>query len=62
MSNGISVIIPVHNEESSIRNTTLDISMQLERVSNSFEIVVVDDGSNDGTAEELKKYVLKTLK
>jgi glycosyltransferase involved in cell wall biosynthesis len=55
MSNGISVIIPVHNEENSIRNTILDISMQLEKINNSFEIVVVDDGSNDGTAEELKK-------
>lgn len=62
MSNGISVIIPVHNEESSIRDTVLDISMQLERISNSFEIVVVDDGSNDGTVKELKKICSQNIK
>lgn len=55
MSNGISVVIPVHNEENSIRDTAINISMQLEKITNSFEIVVVDDGSNDRTAEELKK-------
>ncbi len=51
----ISVIIPVYNEE----KTIIDV---LERVCAQvvdgfeFEVLVVDDGSNDGTAELLKEH------
>jgi glycosyltransferase involved in cell wall biosynthesis len=62
MSDGVSVIIPVHNEENSIRETAVEISMQLEKATSSFEIFIVDDGSNDRTAVELEKICSKNIK
>ena len=53
MSEGISVIVPVYNEEGVIQDT-LD---ELKEVMSSIdcEIIVVDDGSNDGTPSILEK-------
>ena len=52
-----SVIIPAYNEESRIR-ATLDGIRDIDIIN---QIVVVDDGSSDGTAQVLKNYVCDKL-
>ncbi len=51
----ISVVIPVLNEEQSIEELTTRIVDVLESLGMRFEIIYVDDGSDDNTAEEIKK-------
>jgi dolichol-phosphate mannosyltransferase len=52
MSPELSVVVPVHNEADNLRRLTVEIRQALEgRV--DYEIVYVDDGSNDGSAESL---------
>lgn len=50
----LSVIIPVYNEQERIAATLYDVKDFLESTDLEFEIVVVDDGSNDMTAEIVK--------
>ena len=47
---GLSVIIPSFNEESRLGLTLDRILRYLDRGALSFEVIVVDDGSSDGTA------------
>jgi glycosyltransferase involved in cell wall biosynthesis len=49
---GISVLIPACNEEQSVRQTVEEIHETLVALGKPFEIVVIDDGSTDGTAEK----------
>jgi dolichol-phosphate mannosyltransferase len=55
-----SIVIPAHNEEESLPPTVRDLYAVLQREGVPHEIVVVDDGSKDGTwavLQELKKEV-----
>jgi glycosyltransferase involved in cell wall biosynthesis len=47
----ISVVLPAYNEELNIAQTVREARDVLERLTSDFEIVVVDDGSRDKTAE-----------
>lgn len=47
----LSVIIPAYNEAGKIQDTILDISRYLERKNFLYEIIVVNDGSSDSTAD-----------
>lgn len=47
----LSVVIPAHNEEAAIGPTILAIAETLRREEIDYEILCVDDGSDDGTAE-----------
>lgn len=47
----LSVIMPVYNEKDNI----LSIIEEIKKVPINKEIIIIDDGSNDGTAEILKK-------
>ncbi|MCC7405954.1 MAG: glycosyltransferase [Bdellovibrionales bacterium] len=47
MDNGVSVVIPLHNEENSILPTFAELSRELENAGLNFEIVYVDVGSHD---------------
>jgi glycosyltransferase involved in cell wall biosynthesis len=51
----ISVVIPVLNEEQSIEPLYEKLSMHLQTLAKSFEVIFVDDGSTDGTFAEVKK-------
>ena len=42
-----SVIVPIHNEKDSIRELYHSLSCALKSISASFEIIFVDDGSDD---------------
>jgi len=46
----ISLVIPVHNEAGVIARVVQDACAVLPRLADDFEIVLVDDGSADGTA------------
>ena len=49
----VSVILPVHNEAGHLRAEVDRIQAALEESPYSFEIIVVDDGSTDGSLDEL---------
>ena len=60
----ISVVIPVYNEEENVEPLVREIEAALSALGKSYEIVIVDDGSNDGTFLKLKELheYLKQLK
>ena len=51
----ISVVIPLFNEEESLHELTLWIKKVMEENSFSFEIIYVDDGSNDNSWKKIKE-------
>lgn len=51
----LSVIIPAYNEEKRIADTLTEISRYLSEQRQSFEIIVVSDGSKDKTANAIEK-------
>ena len=58
----VSVVIPVFNEEATIGNIVTRTKKTLEQLGVSYEILVVDDGSDDRSADiaqELKAHVLR---
>ena len=56
MSNeGISIVIPVYNEELALVETIQAVKDALKNVSEQHEIIVVNDGSKDKTRETLKQ-------
>jgi dolichyl-phosphate beta-glucosyltransferase len=55
MENQISVIIPCYNEEKIIYQNVIRVFNYLKERFKNFEIIVVNDGSNDRTIEELRK-------
>jgi glycosyltransferase involved in cell wall biosynthesis len=54
----LSVVIPVFNEKDSIEPLHAALKAVLEGLGTSYEIVVVDDGSTDGSFEVLKNLHL----
>lgn len=55
----LSVIIPAYNEEGRIEKTLLDIYDYMKNQPYNWEIIVVDDGSKDKTAEIAEELRLK---
>lgn len=52
LSQGYSVVIPAVNEGSAVGDVVRRVRQVMESVGEPFEILVVDDGSTDNTAEE----------
>ncbi len=48
---GISVFLPSHNEEGNVERVVKAYIAELPRVSDNYEVIVVDDGSIDRTGE-----------
>lgn len=57
----ISVVLPIYNEKGHLRAEIDRIRASLEASKYSFEIIVVDDGSNDGSEAELPQIAGITL-
>jgi len=51
----LSLIIPVYNEEKVVTETILKCQDQLESLALDYEIIVINDGSKDGTKDSLAK-------
>ena len=60
----LSVIVPAYNEEGRLQKTLAEIDKYLRKQSYSYEILVVNDGSKDRTAEVAKNLMseIKNLK
>src|SRR5690606_20576868 len=51
----LSLVIPARNESGNIAATVETVAERLEREQIPYEVVVVDDGSGDGTVEEVNR-------
>jgi len=50
----VTVVLPVYNEKGHLRTEVDRIRAALDASPYSYEIVVVDDGSDDGSGEQLR--------
>lgn len=55
----LSLVIPVYNERESIELLTEELTRALLRLNLDYEIIFVDDGSNDGSQDILKELTAK---
>jgi len=51
----LSIVIPAYNEENRLPKTLLDIDEYLRKQDYEYEIIIVNDGSKDRTAEAVRK-------
>lgn len=56
---GISIVIPVYNERDNLEPLTEALLQSLRQFKKPYEIVFVDDGSNDGSTEVLESIALR---
>lgn len=54
-SSDLSVVIPVYNEENIIESTVTEVEKILRQLDYAYEIILVDDGSNDNTWKIIEK-------
>ena len=52
----LSVIIPAYNEERNIVSTLSEISEYLEKKDFSYELILIDDGSEDSTVQRSREF------
>jgi len=52
----LSVIIPAYNEAKKLPLTLIDIDKHLSKADFDYEIIVVDNGSTDGTPDIVRKF------
>ena len=56
----LSIIVPSYNEELRLPATLEKIAAYLQQNERTTEVIVVDDGSRDGTAEVARSFAAKT--
>lgn len=55
----LSIVVPAYNEAESLPELVSRVRTQLDRLGKSSEILIIDDGSNDGTMDVLKELARK---
>jgi glycosyltransferase involved in cell wall biosynthesis len=58
----LSCIIPVFNEQSGIAKFILELENYLKALTNFYEIILIDDGSTDNTAEIITSFTNSKIK
>lgn len=61
LSESLSVVIPAYNEGGNLINVVKETVQDAAKISNDFEIIIVNDGSSDNTAE-IADTLAKTYK
>src|SRR4030043_1754473 len=51
----LSIVIPIYNERESVAKLYEELNRTLSAMSLKYEVLLIDDGSTDGTFDELKK-------
>ena len=51
---GLSLILPAYNEKAGVRQAIVEADNALAQLADDYEILVVDDGSGDGTADAVR--------
>src|SRR5512134_878084 len=51
----ISVVVPLYNEAPNVEELHRELSASLATLARPYEILLVDDGSTDGTADRLRR-------
>jgi glycosyltransferase involved in cell wall biosynthesis len=55
METGITIVIPAYNEVHGVEKTLRQIQQQVQDLGNPVQVIVIDDGSTDGTAEVVQE-------
>src|SRR5690348_7313336 len=55
----VSVVIPLFNEEDNVQPLLDELFVELEKLGRTYEVICVDDGSRDGTFNELAHYAAR---
>lgn len=53
----ISAVVPLHNEEGNVEPLLDELTRELAALSDSYEVIMVDDGSTDETLERMRAYM-----
>ena len=56
--NPVTIILPTFNDEKIIEKKIFQLSQKLKKKKIKFEILVINDGSTDGTLKKIKKIKL----
>ncbi len=59
---GLSMVIPCYNEAESVKRTLEELYESLKLTGVKFEIIVVDDGSDDDSSRKIEELKYKELK
>jgi glycosyltransferase involved in cell wall biosynthesis len=51
----VSIVLPIYNEKGHLRQELDRITLAMDSSPYSYELVVIDDGSNDGSLDELRQ-------
>jgi len=58
----ISCVVPLHNEQENIINFISELNQKLRTLSTKYEIIMVDDGSNDDTQKKALSLTNENIK
>lgn len=50
----VSIVVPLYNEEESVDALHREVTVAAERLGREYELILVDDGSRDGTVDKLR--------
>jgi glycosyltransferase involved in cell wall biosynthesis len=62
MPEAVSILIPVYNEEGAIASTLAAVDATMRPSGREYEVLVVDDGSSDGTAQVLAEVGARVVR